>query len=407
MFQLFKMAFRDLGRNKRRSILSALAVSVGMGLLLLMSSVIVGEMRGALKNTIQLFSGHLQIRSLTYDENKISLKWDDLIENPQALIDSVTAQVPQVMAATPRLVASGIVTRGENSHGVQVIGFDPASEANQVYRQGVIGGDFLTPDDREGILVGQPLADKLGLAVGEQVNLLVNTSNGAVDEQLFTIRGIYTTNTFGYDESTIFMPLAKAQTITGAEDRASLIFIMLDDREQADAVAAAMKTPNYTVVTWREMNAFIVQFEDFANAYMTIFYLIVLGITATVVSNTLVMSVYERTREIGILAAIGMKGRRILAQFLAEAALIATGGVIGGLILGGALSYFFGLYGVPLDIGKFGLTGILINNRIYTQLTLGNVIYLTTVTYIVTLLASFAPARMASRMEPVEALHGK
>lgn len=407
MFQLFKMAFRDLGRNKRRSILSALAVSVGMGLLLLMSSVIVGEMRGALKNTIQLHSGHLQIRSLTYDENKISLKWDDLIENPQALIDSVTAQVPQVMAATPRLVASGIVTRGENSHGVQVIGFDPASEANQVYRQGVIGGDFLTPDDREGILVGQPLADKLGLAVGEQVNVLVNTSNGAVDEQLFTIRGIYTTNTFGYDESTIFMPLAKAQTITGAEDRASLIFIMLDDREQADAVAAAMKTPNYTVVTWREMNAFIVQFEDFANAYMTIFYLIVLGITATVVSNTLVMSVYERTREIGILAAIGMKGRRILAQFLAEAALIATGGVIGGLILGGALSYYFGLYGVPLDIGKFGLTGILINNRIYTQLTLGNVIYLTTVTYIVTLIASFAPARMASRMEPVEALHGK
>jgi ABC-type lipoprotein release transport system permease subunit len=119
------------------------------------------------------------------------------------------------------------------------------------------------------------------------------------------------------------------------------------------------------------------------------------------------MSVFERTREIGILAAIGMKGRRILAQFLAEAALIATGGVIGGLILGGGLSYFFGLYGLPLDIGKFGLTGILINNRIYTQLTFGNVMYLTTVTYIVTLVASFAPARMASRMEPVDALHGK
>jgi ABC-type antimicrobial peptide transport system permease subunit len=140
---------------------------------------------------------------------------------------------------------------------------------------------------------------------------------------------------------------------------------------------------------------------------MTIFYLIVLGITATVVSNTLVMSVFERTREIGILAAIGMKGRRILAQFLAEAALIATGGVIGGLLIGGALSYFFGLYGVPLDVGKFGLTGILINNRIYTQLTLGNAIYLTTVTYIVTLVASFAPARMAARMEPVDALHGQ
>jgi ABC-type lipoprotein release transport system permease subunit len=119
------------------------------------------------------------------------------------------------------------------------------------------------------------------------------------------------------------------------------------------------------------------------------------------------MSVFERTREIGILAAIGMKGRRILAQFLTEAALIATIGVIGGLILGGALSYYFELYGFPMDISKMGLTGILINNRIYTHLTLDNVIYLSVLTYIVTLLASFAPARMASRMEPVEALHGK
>jgi ABC-type lipoprotein release transport system permease subunit len=407
MFQLFKMAFRDLGRNKRRTLLSALAVTVGMGLLLLMSGVLVGEMQGALKNTIQLFSGHLQIRGLNYDENKISLKWEDLIENPQGLVDTVKAQYPQIVDASPRLVVSGIVTRGENSRGVQVIGIDPDAQVNQVYRQGLLDGDFLTTDDREGILIGQPLADKLGLAVGEQVNLLVNTSNGDIVEQIFTIRGIYTTNTFGYDESTVFLPLAKAQTITGAKDRASLIFIMLKDREQADMVAAALQSPNYTVMTWREMNELIVQVEDFSNAYMTIFYLIVLGITATVVSNTLVMSVFERTREIGILAAIGMKGRRILAQFLVEAALIATLGVIGGLILGGSLSYIFGVYGFPIDISEFGLTGILIENRIYTVLTLDNVIYLSVLTYIVTLIASFAPARMASRMEPVEALHGK
>ncbi|MEW5939959.1 MAG: ABC transporter permease [Chloroflexota bacterium] len=407
MFQLFKMAFRDLGRNKRRTILSALAVSVGMSLLLLMSGVLVGEMQGALKNTIQLFSGHLQIRSPAYDENKISLKWDDLIENPQGLAETVAAQVPQIAAATPRLVASGIVTRGENSRGVQVIGFDPASEANQIYRQGLIEGEFLTPDDREGILIGKPLAEKFGLAAGDQVSLLVNTSNGDVVEQAFTIRGIYSTNTFGYDESTVFLPLAKAQTITGAEDRASLIFILLQDKERAEAVAAALQSPNYTIVTWRDMNELIVQTEDFATAYMTVLYLIVLGITATVVSNTLVMSVFERTREIGILAAIGMKGRRILAQFLTEAALIATGGVIGGIILGGAFTYYFGINGIPMDIGEMGITGILINDRIYTVLTLGNVIYLSVLTYIVTIVASFAPARMASRMEPVDALHGK
>ena len=407
MFQLFKMAFRDLGRNKRRTLLSALAVTVGLGLLVMMSGVLVGEMNGALKNTIQLFSGHLQIRGLNYDEKKISLKWEDLIENPQGLADTVKGQYPQIVDATPRLVASGIVTRGENSRGVQVVGIDPDATANQVYRQGLIEGDFITADDREGILVGQPLADKLGLAVGEQINLLVNTSNGDVVEQMFTIRGIYSTNTFGYDESTVFLPLAKAQTITGAEDRASLIFIVLQNKEQAEVVAEALKSPNYTVVTWREMNELIVTMEDFANAYMTIFYLIVLGITATVVSNTLVMSVFERTREIGILAAIGMKGRRILAQFLVEAALIATLGVIGGIIFGGAITTYFSIYGFPMDISKMGLTGILINNRIYPMLTLDNMIYLSILTYVVTIVASFAPARMASRMEPVDALHGK
>ncbi len=406
MFQLLKMAFRDLGRNKRRTILSALAVTVGMGLLLLMSSVLVGEMRGALQNTIKLFSGHIQIRALNYDENKISLKWDDLIENPQALADTVREQIPQIVDATPRLVANGIVTRGENSRGVQIVGIDPDATANQVYRQGLLAGDFLTADDREGILIGKPLADKLGLEIGGQANVLVNTSNGDIQEQLFTIRGIYSTNTFGYDESTVFMPLAKAQTITGAENRASLIFIMLQENEQADAVAAAIKSPNHDIVTWREMNELIVQTDDFANAYMIIFYLIVLGITATVVSNTLVMSVFERTREIGILAAIGMKGRRILAQFLTEAALIATGGVIGGVILGGALSYYFGVNGLPLDVSQYNLD-IMINDRIYTQLTLDNVISLSVLTYIVTLVASFAPARMAARMEPVEALHAQ
>jgi len=131
--------------------------------------------------------------------------------------------------------------------------------------------------------------------------------------------------------------LAKAQAFTVTENHASTIFVLLQDDEQAEPVAQALQSANYKVLTWREQNALIVQFEDFAGAYMIILYLIVLGITATVVTNTLVMAVFERTREIGILAAIGMKGRGIMAQFLAEAALLATGGVIGGLIIGGAM----------------------------------------------------------------------
>jgi putative ABC transport system permease protein len=404
MFQAFKLAYRNVGRNKTRSLLSALAVGVGMALLLLMVSVLEGEMSGALQNTIRLQSGHIQIRPTSYEEAKISLKWEDLIENPDQLAEKIKNELPQVTVATPRLVASSILTVGDESKGVQILGIVPDSAANQPFREGMLSGEFIKADDREGILIGNVLADKLGLKVNDKVNLLVTTSNGDVNEQLFTVRGIFTTRTPSYDENTIFMSLAKAQAITATENHASTIFVTLQELNQADAVAQALQGNNYKILTWRDQNQFIVGFEDYANWIFIFFYAIVLGITATVVTNTLVMAVFERTREIGILSAIGMKGRGIMAQFLAEATLLATGGVIGGLIIGGALVAYFTVYGIY--IGDYGLTGVLFEDHIYAHLTLANTIVLAIVTYFITLLASLYPAWLAARLEPVEALHG-
>jgi ABC-type lipoprotein release transport system permease subunit len=399
------MAFRDLGRNKRRSILSALAVALGTALLLFMAATIRGEMRGALQNSVRLQTGHIQVRAASYDESKASVAWKDLVADPDQLVTQIEA-LPQVSAATPRLFASGILSQGEQSKGVQVIGLEPDAQVNQIYRQGLLSGDFLTADDREGIVVGKPLADKFHLQAGQQVNLLVNTSDGDVDQQPFTIRGIYSTNTYVFDESRIFMPLAKAQALTGTENHATSIFVMLKDQDQADAVAAALASPNYQIKTWHQMNEFTTQYEDFANSFMVIFYLIVLGITATVVTNTLVMSVYERTREIGILAAIGMKGRRIMSTFLTEAGLLATAGVIAGLILGAAVSLVVARIGLVIPVTQ-AVTGMLFEDRIRPSLLASDAISLTIVAYVITLLASLYPAGLAARMEPVEALHAQ
>lgn len=398
------MAFRDLGRNKRRTLLSALAVSMGLSLLLLMASVLAGEMRGAMQNTIALQSGHLQVRAAGYDENQLSLAWEDLIANPRGVAEQIQS-IPQVTTATPRLFASGIVTLGEDSRGVQVMGFDPESPASEPLRKGMLEGEYLKADDREGVLLGKPLAEKFGIRPGDSVSLLVNTSNGSVDEQPVTVRGIYSTKTAAYDENTVLMPLAKAQTFTGAGDHASTIFVMLQDRDQAEAVAKALESTNYQVLTWQKQNELISQTEQFAGAYMIFLYLIVLGITATVVTNTLIMAVFERTREIGILSAIGMKARRIMAMFMTEAGLIATGGVIGGMILGGMMVWYFTRYG--FYIGNIGLTGLLMGDRIYSYLTMKDAINLIIITYIITLVASLYPAIMAARLEPVEALHGR
>ena len=404
MITLFKMALRDLGRNRRRSFFSSLALGIGLALLLLMAAVIRGEMDSAMDSTIRLQSGHVQIRAQTYDESKTSLKWEDLVENPDQVSAQIASLAP-VRVATPRLFASGIAAVRDESAGVRVFGIEPDSEANAPYREGLLSGEFLAADDREGILIGQPLAEKMGLKVGDRISLSANTSNGDVAEQPFTIRGIYTTQTNAFDSVTVFLPLAKAQAMTQTENHASTVFVLLNDKAQTGSVASALQTSSYKVLTWTEMNELIIQTEDFANAYMVFLYLIVLAITATVIVNTLVMAVFERTREIGILSAIGMKGRRIMAMFLAESTLLAVGGIFMGLILGSLVVAYFTRNG--FFIGNIYSSGsLLLGNTIYTNLTLNDAVNLTVMTFIITLLAGLYPAVLASRMEPIVALRG-
>ena len=401
MLNYFKLAYRNLGRHRRRSILSGLALAMGTALLMFIAAFFQGEMRSSMETTLRLNSGHLQVRAANYDPDKLSVAWEYLIENPEQLATKIEA-LDQVDVATPRLFASGIVTVQNDSVGVQIMGVDPASTANEPYH--VLEGQFVTADDRDGILIGYPLAKNLGLNVGDQLNLLVNTSDGTVDEQLFTVRGIFSTGSTGYDKGLVLLPLAKAQAFSGADDHASMIFVLLKDREQAEYVAKAIPSQNYQVKTWRELNSLLVLVNDFSNAYLTVINLIVLGITVTVIVNTLLMSVFERMREIGILSAIGMKGRQIVALFLAEASLLAVGGITVGALAGWALSAYFGKVGI--FFGDLGISGeMLLEDRIYTYLTLESAINLIITAFVITLIASLYPARMASRMEPVEALH--
>lgn len=401
MINYFKLAYRNLGRHRRRTILSGLALAMGTTLLIFIAAFFEGEMRSAMESTLHLSSGHLQVRDADYDPDKLSVAWDYLIENPGQVAAQIAALGP-VEVATPRLVASGIVTVKDDSAGVEIMGVDPASKANDPYR--IVDGQFITADDREGILIGYPLAQSMGLKVGDQISLLVNTAQGAVDEQLFTVRGIYSTGTTAYDKGIVILPLAKAQAFSGAENHASMIFVLLKDREQAEAVKAAIPSANYQVKTWRELNSLLVLVNDFSNAYLAVINLIILGVTATVIVNTLLMSVFERTREIGILSAIGMKGRQIVSLFLAEASLLALGGIVAGGLIGWALSLYFGKVGI--FFGDLGMSNdFLFEDRIYTFLTMESAINTVITAFVITLLASLYPARMASRMEPVEALH--
>jgi ABC-type lipoprotein release transport system permease subunit len=403
MKSLLTMAIRDLARNRRRSLLSALALGMGVALLLLMAAVVRGEMRDAIESSIRLQSGHMQVQGNQYDPDKNSLAWEDLIADP-GQITSVLSQQPEVVAATPRLIASAIIQDGNESNGVQLLGIETDSSASAPYKDGLVDGTFITPDDRDSLMIGQELARKLDLKVGDTIHLSVNTADGTINEQNFTIKGIFTTKVPAFDQATVMLPLAKAQAITGTENHASIIFVMLKNRDLADGLKARLHSEQFKIKTWLELNSVVVETEKFSNAYMYVLYLIVLGVTATVIVNTLVMSVFERTREIGILTAVGMRSSSIMGMFLIESCMLAGMGILMGLGLGA----LFVLYSTKVGfyIGNMGVTGMMLGERIYGYLTAADAIPLVLVSLFITLIASLYPAILASRMEPVEALHG-
>lgn len=405
MNYILKMSLRNLARNKRRSLLSAIAIAVGTALLLFMSATMRGEMRGALDLTINLRTGHLQIHTEDYKDAAMSLKRVDMIEGPLE-ISSQIEEITQVKAASPRLNISGIVAFKNETIGVQILGIDPPSATNAMYREGMVAGDYLTTDDREGVLIGLPLAESLDLNPGDSIDLIINTSEGDTDEQRFTIRGVYTTDTPGYDKATIFMPLEKAQTISRTDNYASMIFILLHDMDDTAAVKEAIHAPGYIVEDWVELNKLLVIVEQLSNAMMFFFNLMVLGVTSTVIMNTLLMAVYERTREMGILGALGMKAKQIKALFLTEATFLAIGGVLIGLAIGVPLVLYYSQVGFFLgDMGISANSSFQFGNTIYPYPTFGDTISVSVAALLITILSGYYPASQAAKLEPVDALH--
>ena len=405
MFKLWRIAIRDLGRNKRRSALTLIAVMMGLALVIALHGFEMGAIQGAIDDSIRVQTGHVQVRGESYEEDKVSLKWEDLLEEPLGLAAQAQA-LAEVRAAAPVLWASGILGTVEESVGVRVFGIDPLSEIEAPFREGLVAGEFLAPDDRGGVLISQRLANNLGLAAGDDVSLLINTSGEQPDEATFTIRGLYDTGLPAFDEATIFLPLAKAQAFTRAGDRASAVVVLLHDREDADTVASALHAPGLELLTWRDLNQLMVEAMNQAMGFLYMIYLIVLAIVAVVVANTLLMSVFERTREMGILAALGMKGRQIMAMFVLESATLGAIGVILGVLLGSLGVYYLATEGIYLgDLSASAASvDIAYGETIYARFQWADTAVISVVCWIIMLLASLYPAWFATRKEPIDAL---
>ena len=403
--KLWVIAYRDLGRNRRRSGLTMLAVVLGLALLILMSGFIAGVIDGMISDSILLNSGHVQVRAESYEVEKASLEWKYLLDNSDELLASA-AGIEGVKAVAPVLWASGFLNTADELIGVSVTGIDPDSSFHDPIRQGLVAGEYLAVEDRDGVLIGKKLAEELGISAGSKISLLVGTSDGETDEGIFTVRGVFATGVVLYDAGTVYMPLPKAQAFTNTGDRISAVILLTEDAETADPVAAALRGPGRKVVTWKDMNALILQAMEQGMAFYYLMYGIVILIVAVIITNTLLMSVFERTRELGILAALGMKGRQIMTMVLLEAGTLALLGVIGGIALGSLVVWYLSFNGIPIGDDVAGMVqGFAYPSVFFAKFAPGDVFALSLAMLVVVLLAALYPARFAARLEPVEALH--
>lgn len=399
------IAYRDLVRNRRRTLLTLLAVALGMMVLILMSGFFQGVTDGALRENIRLNTGHLQLRSASYEIEKLSLFAKDLLPDSAALAAQVGA-LPEVASVAPVLWSNGILSTSRESTGLQVTGIDPTAVFHAPIRDGIVAGSYLAPDSRGQVLLGSSLAEEMGIAVGQRVSLAVGTADGGLDEGTFTVAGLFDTGIPSYDQNTAVLPLSQAQAFARTGDRASSMIVVLTDQADVDAVVAKLQQPGLQVLTWQDLNSVLLQLVNTGLGFYYMIYTIVILVVAVLIANTLLMSVFERTREMGILASLGMKARQIMLMVLFEAMILALVGTAVGFVLGsGVVSY---LANVGIDIGSgaaSAVEGMALGSKMYPMFAPGQAIVLSLFMFAVVTLVSLYPAWFAAKLEPVKALH--
>jgi ABC-type lipoprotein release transport system permease subunit len=402
---LWRIAWRDVTRNKRRSILSVTAVALGLTLLIVLNGLIGGVVADMVENAVRLQTGHLQWRNENYDEDALSLRPSELVDDLESRLARARA-TDGVRAATPVLWMRGLLSTADESLDLRLMGIEPGSQLHTHVRDGIVAGSLLSADDRDGILLGERLAKSLDVVAGDKVGVAVVSAEGTLDEGAFTVRGLFNTGIPGYDQGTAFFALDKAQALAQNRGRASAIMMLLDEPEAADEIAAALAEPGLETLTWTELNVTTVEYMTLARRFYWILDAIVMLVVAVVIANTLLMAVFERIREMGILASLGMRRGQIRTLFLLEALVLG--------LIGSALGLVFGLAGVTwlarngIDFGEDAVASVgdayAMGSVMYARFEPGLILGLTLWTLAVILLVALYPARFASRLEPVEAL---
>jgi ABC-type lipoprotein release transport system permease subunit len=331
-------------------------------------------------------------------------------------ITAVLQTLPDVEAYTLRAQGFSLASSAERTHGVLVTGIDPDREPEvSKIKEQMRSGHFLAAEDREQALIGQLLARNLKLNIGDEITLLGQGRDGSIAASVVWVKGIFSTGIDDLDRAAIHIPLNTFQEIYTMGDAVHAVVIIADRLDAVPAIQSDLKSAlkqteqisgaqPYRVLDWDELMPGLRQSIQMDLVSGIIFYLILILVVAFSILNTFLMAIFERTREFGVLMAIGTDPNRLTRVLLIESLSLTAIGILTGIVTGCAVTAYFQVHGIDFTgsseiLSQFGITG-----RLYPKLSLLSASCGPAAVLVITFLAALWPALKVRRLRPVEAM---
>jgi ABC-type lipoprotein release transport system permease subunit len=404
-----KMAWRNIWRNPRRTILTICAIAFASLLLVFMLSFQFGSYETMINTSVKIQTGHLQIQALGYQEKK-NIR---LVVPEPAKIADILKRISGMQAYTSRAQAFSLVSSDQRTYGVAVTGIEPDREAKVSRLKSLVReGKFLAADDTNLALVGQLLARNLRVKLGDELTVLGQGRDGSIAATVVRIKGIFSSGIADFDRAAIHIPLKTFQEVYSMGTAVHEVVIIADTLSKIDGINNAINSnlvqmkanQTLTVLDWDELMPGLRQSIEMDLVSGLIFYLLLVLVVAFSILNTFLMAIFERTGEFGVLMAIGTTPGRLTKVLLIESMTMTLIGIGAGIIIGSLITVYFQSHGIDFSgaselLSQFGITG-----RMYPKLSWLSAISGPLAVLIITFCAALYPALKIRRLQPVEAM---
>ncbi len=399
-----KLAWRNLFRNKRRTLISSLAIGLGLAALILSDGVMLGLVRVMVKLATSSFLGEAQIQSADFRRTQDVQK---VVIDQNGVINGLT-QEELVDKFSPRVLSLAMINSPANVSGVSLVGVDPSREKYlSKVDEAVVQGNYFTGNDDREIVLGVKLAETLEAGLGDRIVVTVSQAHsGDLSQEMFRISGIYDMKDRTLNSGMAFIRLGRAQKMLGLGDNIHQIAIKFKDPKTSENLDLPFwekySSHGNQALSWMQLMPQIKSMIDLSQISTLIMAVILIGVVAFVILNTLFMSIFERMFEFGVLRALGTRAFGISNLILLEAGSLAVISIILGALLGLASTLILAAIGINYGGAEF--YGLTFNESIRPEFRVMQYIIYPFWVFIFTLLIGIYPAIHASRIEPAKAM---